>query len=184
MMCLQFLKSLSFKQRLYTCCLLLGILFLLALDIADDIENGASMVHEIIESLVAIVSFIAVSIFLPRYFRQKKTIQQIQNDLSTAQSELESYKKESDYLAKGLNTKILLQLDDWKLTKTEKEVALLILRGLSNKAIADIRKTSEKTIRQQATAIYQKSNLAGRNELIAFFLEDIISPSSNAADRS
>jgi hypothetical protein len=36
------------------------------------------------------------------------------------------------------------------------------------------RNTSEKTVRQQASAIYQKSNLSSRSELSAFFLEDLL----------
>ena len=43
------------------------------------------------------------------------------------------------------------------------------------KEIADIRQTHEKTVRQQATTIYRKSGLSGRQELAAFFLEDILS---------
>jgi DNA-binding NarL/FixJ family response regulator len=43
------------------------------------------------------------------------------------------------------------------------------------KEIADIRQTQEKTVRTQATTIYKKSGLSGRQELSAFFLEDILS---------
>jgi DNA-binding NarL/FixJ family response regulator len=43
------------------------------------------------------------------------------------------------------------------------------------KEIAEIRNTQEKTVRQQATTIYKKSELSGRQELAAFFLEDILS---------
>nr|HMN69592.1 helix-turn-helix transcriptional regulator [Bdellovibrionales bacterium] len=69
------------------------------------------------------------------------------------------------------------QLTSWKLTISEKEVAFLLLKGLSLKEIAEIRKTSEKTARAQSTAIYEKSGLSGRSELAAFFLEDLLGPS-------
>lgn len=49
-----------------------------------------------------------------------------------------------------------------------------MLKGFSHKEIARIRSTSEATIRQQAAAIYQKSNLGGRAALSAFFLEDLL----------
>jgi DNA-binding CsgD family transcriptional regulator len=64
------------------------------------------------------------------------------------------------------------------LTVSEKEVAFLLLKGLSLKEIAAIRETSEKTARAQSTAIYEKSGLAGRSELAAFFLEDLLAPSA------
>jgi DNA-binding NarL/FixJ family response regulator len=50
----------------------------------------------------------------------------------------------------------------------------LLLKGLSHKEIANLRSTSEATIRQQAASIYQKSSLSGRAALSAFFLEDLL----------
>ncbi len=58
----------------------------------------------------------------------------------------------------------------------EREVALLLLKGLSHKDIADVRRTSEKTVRQQSLAVYRKAGLSGRAELSAFFLEDLLLP--------
>ena len=43
------------------------------------------------------------------------------------------------------------------------------------KEIADIRGSSEITVRQQASQIYKKCSLAGRLELSAFFLDDLLS---------
>ncbi|MEY3046615.1 MAG: hypothetical protein RL242_3457, partial [Pseudomonadota bacterium] len=53
---------------------------------------------------------------------------------------------------------------------------LLLLKGLSFKEIAELRQTSERTVRQQAGEVYRKSGLGGRNELAAFFLEDLLLP--------
>ncbi|KAF0116679.1 MAG: hypothetical protein FD128_538 [Hyphomonadaceae bacterium] len=75
-----------------------------------------------------------------------------------------------DGLSKAINT----QLDDWKLSASEKEIAFMLLKGLSLREIAQIRGTNEKTARAQATSIYQKSNLNGRADLAAFFLEDLL----------
>ncbi len=55
-------------------------------------------------------------------------------------------------------------------------VAVLLLKGLSLKEIADTRGTTERTARQQANAIYRKAGLGGRAELSAFFLEDLLPP--------
>ena len=61
----------------------------------------------------------------------------------------------------------------WALSDTEKDIAWLILKGFSFLEIAEMRNRSERTIRQQAGAIYAKSGLRGRAELSAFFLEDM-----------
>jgi DNA-binding NarL/FixJ family response regulator len=55
-------------------------------------------------------------------------------------------------------------------------VGLLLLKGLSLKEAAEARQTSERTVRQQALAVYRKAGLAGRAELAAFFLEDLLLP--------
>jgi DNA-binding NarL/FixJ family response regulator len=54
------------------------------------------------------------------------------------------------------------------LSKREREVAILICRGLSNHAIADALFISEATVRHHVTSIYEKLAVAGRAELIVF----------------
>ncbi len=55
-------------------------------------------------------------------------------------------------------------------------MGLLLLKGLSLRDVAQARSTSERTVRQQALAVYRKAGLAGRAELAAFFLEDLLLP--------
>jgi DNA-binding CsgD family transcriptional regulator len=76
----------------------------------------------------------------------------------------------------GLGAAIDRQFRRWALTEAEREIALLILKGLSHKAIARIRRTSERTVREQARSIYNKAGLSGRSGLSAFFLEDLLLP--------
>lgn len=61
-------------------------------------------------------------------------------------------------------------------TPTEKQVALLLLKGLGLREAADVLGRSERTVRQHAVAVYKKSGLSGRAELSAFFLEDLLLP--------
>ena len=75
-----------------------------------------------------------------------------------------------------IGTAIREQLDDWGLSDGEADIAMLLLKGLSHREIAQLRNTSENTVRQQARALYAKSGLKGRNELSAYFLEDIVMP--------
>jgi hypothetical protein len=52
----------------------------------------------------------------------------------------------------------------------------LVLKGLSHKDIAERCGRSERTVRQHAVAVYRKSGLAGRAELAAYFMEDLLPP--------
>jgi len=61
-------------------------------------------------------------------------------------------------------------------TPAERDVALALLKGRSHKAIAHESGRSERTVRQHAVAVYQKSGLGGRTELSAFFLEGLMLP--------
>ncbi len=79
---------------------------------------------------------------------------------------------------RGLSDAIDQQFISWGLTASEQEIARLLLKGLSHKEIATVRQASEATVRQQATAVYKKANLAGRAELAAFFLEDLLAPAT------
>jgi DNA-binding CsgD family transcriptional regulator len=71
----------------------------------------------------------------------------------------------------------------WDLTDAERNVALMLLQGLSHREIATARGTNEGTVRQQALAIYRKAGLTGRSSLAAFFLEGLALP-DRAASRS
>jgi DNA-binding CsgD family transcriptional regulator len=67
---------------------------------------------------------------------------------------------------------------DWKLSASEREVALLLIKGLSIQEIADIRETKTGTIKSQCSSIYRKADVKGRNELVAYFVEDLLAGES------
>ena len=66
------------------------------------------------------------------------------------------------------------QFEAWELSPSEQEVALLLIKGLSMREIAQARHVKEKTVRGQATSIYAKCGYAGRHELAAHFIEDLM----------
>ena len=97
-------------------------------------------------------------------------------DLDVARIQGRQWRDETRSLLKGLGEAIDRQFLTWKLTEAERDVGLLILKGLSLKEIAATRVTSERTIRAQARSIYAKAGLSGRAALSAFFLEDLLAP--------
>ena len=110
--------------------------------------------------------FVLVMIVLLAY--QLREIYLIKRELKDTKSRL-------SYLQSEISKHIEEQFEKWHLTKSEKSVARLILKGFSFKEIADIRKISEKTIHQQSTSIYQKSGAGNRHELMSGFLEEFTS---------
>ncbi|MBL6931850.1 MAG: helix-turn-helix transcriptional regulator [Rhodospirillales bacterium] len=70
------------------------------------------------------------------------------------------------------------KFNDWKLSSSEREIALLLIKGLSIQEIADIRVTRPGTIKSQCSAVYRKAEVKGRNELVAYFVEDLLAGDS------
>ncbi|MCO6430406.1 MAG: response regulator transcription factor [Deltaproteobacteria bacterium] len=105
--------------------------------------------------------------------RYKRQHSELSSKLVEVNRDLEHWREQSRQFTVGLSESIEKQLKNWGLTEAESDVAFLLIKGLSLKEIAEVRETSERTVRQQAAAIYAKSNLAGRAQLAAFFLEDL-----------
>ncbi|MFM6929085.1 MAG: helix-turn-helix transcriptional regulator [Bdellovibrio sp.] len=79
-------------------------------------------------------------------------------------------------LSAGLQPHITAQFQKWSLTKTEADIGMLLLKGLSLRDISNLRGTSETTVRQQALILYKKANVDGRHQLAALFLEELLMP--------
>lgn len=68
----------------------------------------------------------------------------------------------------------------WKLTPSERHVALLAIRGMSIADIAELRQTKSGTIKSQCNAIYRKAGVSGRPQLISLFIEELLDDSAEA----
>ena len=64
--------------------------------------------------------------------------------------------------------------DEWNLTPSERDVALLAIKGLSISEMAAIRNTREGTIKTQCNAIYKKAGVDSRTQLISLFVEELV----------
>ena len=156
--------------------LFLVISFFVGADMAADIQAGTGAVHLLIETgalLVALGGVVGTGFQLAAAVRRARLLER---DLDGTRADLARWRAEAQDLLHGLGTAIDHQFDRWTLTSAEREVAMLILKGLSYKEIAEVRGTSERTVRHQAFAIFKKAGLAGRAEMAAFFLEDLLVP--------
>jgi DNA-binding CsgD family transcriptional regulator len=151
------------------------------LDLGVDLSRGVSLYHIFFEGSVIVVSTAILTNFIRKERSQNKSIIEQVNKLEKEsfilREDIKKYKSASQKYVNEIANLIDQQLNDWELSKSEKDVALLLLKGLSHKEIADIRQTSEKTVRHQAGIVYAKARLDGRAQLSAFFLEDILNSS-------
>ena len=153
-----------------------SIAVVMAIDLADDWSTGADSTHLGLEFVVMVLAAAGAAAL----WRGMRTAQvravRLGRDLEVARAEAARYRAEAGEALEGLGQAIDRQFERWALTPAEREVGLLLLKGLSHREIAEVRTTSEPTVRQQALAVYRKSGLRNRSELSAFFLEDLLLP--------
>ena len=149
---------------------------LIAVDIAADYYSGTETSHLLTETAVMTLAVVGAAALWRQLRSARQQSEQLSADLARATQEAERFRAEAGAALRGLGEAIDRQFVRWELTPAEREVGLLLLKGLSHREAAAVRSTSETTIRQQALAIYRKSGLRNRSELSAFFLEDLLLP--------
>lgn len=159
------------------------VAMLAALDLLEDALAGVTIRHALLEGAIVLCGGAGAAVLGREALRQRARARSaeaalvgLHGDMAKAKADAERWRGEAAELLRGLSDAIDQQFELWKLTETEQVIARLVLKGLSHKEIAALREASEATVRQQATAVYRKSGLAGRAELAAFFLEDLLAP--------
>ena len=163
-------------ERFRSAALFLGIVLLIGVDLVEDWRRGSPDFHLGLESVVLVLAAIGLWLLRARIRPERIDARLLGARLAEARAAAESWRRETEALAAGLGQAIDAQFRAWRLTDAEREVALLLVKGLSLRGIAGLRETSERTVRQQSLGVYRKAGLAGRAELSAFFLEDLLSP--------
>jgi DNA-binding CsgD family transcriptional regulator len=154
-----------------------GVGLLMTLEIIEEPDMTlGEILFELVEPTLIVMTAAGVVYLLGRVRRQQQEQMTLIRDLEVARAEGAQWRTDMRELLKGLSAAIDAQFDRWSLTPAEREVALLLLKGLSHKEIAVVRDASVLTVRQQARSVYNKANLSGRAALSAFFLEDLLLP--------
>lgn len=167
-----------------TLVLLFALMAVLAgIDLITDLRDRTTVAHVLLELLVVAIGFVAAGAIALRLRRSARDTQALREQaarlaesLRVTQEEAARWRRDAADLIAGLSAAIDAQFARWELSPAEREIALLLLKGLSHKEIAQIRSVSETTVRQQARSLYRKAGLSGRNDLAAFFLEDLLGP--------
>lgn len=164
------------KERLIIASVLLVVSIMVGFDLFNDFNEGVASWHVFVEGSTAVIALLGVFYVLRGSVKLKRRLEKNLTEFTDFKKAAELWKAESRKYLDGLSNAIDQQLSKWHLSAAEKEVAFLLLKGMSLKEIAVIRSTAEKTARVQSMAVYSKSGLSGRSELSAFFLEDLLVP--------
>lgn len=166
----------NIKERWFIIFTLLIISLLTSFDIITDLEEGVTSWHVLVEGLVIIAAAMGIIFLLTGTFKLKHKLDDQIKFSRDLKIENIRFKEQSKKYIDGLSQTIDEQLTLWNLTKSEKEVGFLLLKGFSFKEIAVVRNTTEKTARTQSASVYSKAGIANRSQLSGYFLEDLLLP--------
>lgn len=147
-------------------------------DLLSDTGSGIVLGHVLLEGAVVVLALGGIAILWGAVRRTGHRVQALHGAVETSRAEADRWRRQARNLLAGLGAAMDTQFERWGLSPAEREVALLLVKGLSSLEIATVRATSERTVRQQSQAVYRKAGLTGRAELAAFFLEDLLLPGS------
>lgn len=154
---------------------LLLIIFVASIITIKD-EMALSMPdHLLIKELIVISAALLLILFLVYVIRQKgRALRTAMNDLLNSHEQLQIQSLQMMKAKRKFGELVKHQFEYWQLTDSEKDMAILLLKGLSLKEISSYRNIKEKSARQQASNLYAKTGLSGRHALSAWFFEDLI----------
>jgi DNA-binding CsgD family transcriptional regulator len=142
-----------------------GIIF--ALDIAVEVHatllSGWTLEmawHIALETLATL--FLAVGAFIA-----SRQIFILKTSADRGESQLHQLRGQFD-------TVLHLRFQKWGLSKSEVDVALLTIRGMTIADIASVRHTKVGTIKAQLSHIFHKAGVASRTELLATFMDELL----------
>ncbi len=139
--------------------------------------------HVLFELALVLFSLSSIAVIAGQWRRTsaelegtRRSLEATRRSLETRQVERDAWRRSAEDALAGLGVAIDRQFTAWGLTPTEREIALLLLKGYGHKQVAGDTGRSERTVRQHAVSVYQKAGLGGRAELAAFFLQDLMLP--------
>ena len=131
--------------------LLSVIMTLNLLDVLSDMQLGVPVYHLVVEGILVALSACGALYISFDLLRRSREMQLLKSKLANADARI-------------CNISSRMQAARQEYTKE----------------IASVRSTKEKTVRQQASAIYAKADVDGRHTFCAWFMEDFIQPVASA----
>jgi DNA-binding CsgD family transcriptional regulator len=171
----------GFSQAAAPTLLVFLITICILTDLVSDVTTRRPLAHMVGMIAGTILSILCLVLMWRLLRASRARARTLEVALDVSRADVVEWRAKAEETLHGLGALIDRQFKEWGLSPAEREVGLLLLKGLSLKDIAAARETTERTARQQALTLYHKAGLAGRAELSAFFLEDLLLPPSAAA---
>jgi len=131
------------------------------MDVVTDLAEGAAFGwHMVPEALASLALFIGIgleAVFLWQLLQRKATLERSVGMASSALQEV-----------------IENHFTEWKLTASERDVAALMVKGLSIAEIAQVRGSAEGTVKAHLNAIYRKASARNRAEVLSHIMDTLI----------
>jgi DNA-binding NarL/FixJ family response regulator len=162
-------RALSRNAVVLGMALLLGCMAFFVIDVIVDIVEhvlsrtpyGASELVHLVFEILAVGGLSYAALTLRAYLR-----------LSRAEA---ARSKETIQMLRGNFDAVLREkFDEWGLTAAERDVTLLIIRGLSGAEIAAARNTAQGTIKAQSTSIFRKIGVGSKTELMSAIIDEFL----------
>ena len=134
-------------------------------DIREHISEGrgygigdlSHLIFEIIAVAVLGFGMVLLSVYITdlktKNARQRETLHSLRNDF---------------------DSHVHAQFNDWSLTPSEADIALLLMRGLASKDIAELRKCTVGTVKVHSHNVFRKAGVTSRVELMSLFLDEFM----------
>ena len=164
------------RLRLLLALVLLATVIGGAVDLVLDAPESLRSAHVLFELLLIGAAMTTFVMLWRGWWRARRSLAETHEALERQRAERDAWRSSAEAALAGLGRAIEAKFEAWQLTPVEREIALLLLKGHSHKQIAFDTGRSERTVRQHAVDIYQKSGLRGRAEFAAFFLEGVALP--------
>lgn len=162
------------ERRAATLAVLIVVLalaaFFFVIDVFTDLGEYGLGWHIALELLATVALFIGVALMMVELREMQQRMASLDRGIRAARGDMA-----------GL---IGSFFERWRLTPSEREVALLILKGFDNDAIAGIRGVAAGTIRAQSASIYAKAGVDGRAQLFSIFMEELLAEPDTTAPAS
>lgn len=145
------------------CLQVICTLLLLADALADlfgltELVSGAG--HHTLEFAVVVLLLLGIAFTALEIRRVLRRHRSMENTLRAASGAFQQLMEEN--------------FDAWSLTPSERDVALLAIKGLSIAEIAKARQTKEGTIKAQCNSTYRKAGVSGRTQLLSHFIDELM----------
>lgn len=119
-------------------------------DIHHDLVDGIPFSHVWHELALFGLAIAALTWQLRTILKKDNFIELLNSELLETQRSYQEWKDRTHTNALAIRSLIDQQFGEWELSPGEKDVALLLVKGLAMKEIAEIRSTSEKTVKSRA----------------------------------